>query len=346
MRKFSIAAMLVAMLAMAAGNAWAQQAKGMKVAPKNSKAASPAISTTAPVATSTVTAIVTSTAIPSGDISTTTVAHEELKPLSFMDRKTFIGMKLLAATMTDEEFMYDNYKNKLSTYITHSMMRNTYELWLIKCEATLDNERCVTDKILPAFKAFPDRKVRAFLARSIYRLQEAERWNFSQRARRLIIDTMFPAVQDKSLPAYYRREIADDWVSAMNTWDDVKSAIEYMKKDPDVFAMEGGMFTGKFENLHITQIGDVMYEILETPHKYPVGVVHGAFAFANADSCDFPNDKNGKRRARVKKIFHQLAEDKSELINEAIGPSRHAQGNAAYGLLLEIEADEKRGKYK
>jgi len=273
-----------------------------------------------------------------------------LKPVSFTDRQQFAAMRALASTMTDDEFHTSNWATPHLLQLF--ALSSVYQTWVGICKATHGNEKCVTEKILPAFKNIKDNKIRHLLVTSIgqVRLDQASEGGkkFSDKSIRLIADVMRPEMEDKSNPLFLRKAIGNTWAQSLFDWYTVKKGLEYLETDPEMFSTVSGEFYVWFDYYKMPQIAEIMYGILGNPRKYPSGVVRGAFGFVCSDSWRFKGDKNGERRDRTKKILKALGddEDKDGSILKAVGKSSNSAGNKAHGLLLEIEDDEKDGKYK
>jgi len=369
MRSFSRMSMLAATLAMITGNIWAQQIDEMEAARKNSKAAEPAISTTAIVAASTAMTII--------DISTATLdfsgvdekdrpivggylqaffnymtgKEEKSEPdiqnkaITLTDKQQFAAMQALLSIIPETAFEHgtEQYFTKHPVqFVEVVTLQLMYQSWFLQCQEKLGNEKCVLEKLLPLSKSARNPQLCRYIIESIGKAQESyiskAKKDFSEEILSTIADTMLSMFKNKALPMYLRSDMANLWAQTEPHRDVFYRNFDYLKTEPDIFSDVGpnGIY-GRFLHGNMPELADMMFEILENPHKYPAGVLLGARYFFGSDSWYFRNDRNGTRRTRLKKVLKTLAEDRDHKIAKLFNDKR---------LLSLIEKNELMGRYK
>jgi len=267
-----------------------------------------------------------------------------IKPLSLTDKQLFNAMHVVALSISDADFEKPREAYGVSFYVRRVALRAFWDTWLDSCVALNGDEKCVTDKILPALKYTQDNKIRFFLIHSISELNGHQVWTkhkpFSVVTRQLVGETMKPYLRHSEYPPSLKSQVYRMWFGTPPTWEEVREELKYLEKDSDFFpeCARGGLFL-MWDTYRMTPVLDYMFEIFEHPNKYPQYMFNGAFSFFISDSDAFNHDTDASRRARVKKDFQMFVDDKSPIFRTTVG-------EMAKGILAEISRNEGRGKYK
>jgi|GEM_PF-1745284 len=274
----------------------------------------------------------------SGKLQATDIkSPDERKGLiTLSDRQQLTAVRIILATVPESVWKSEAYFAYPAVFAS-SLLFNS---WFDYCRVELGNEGCVNKKILPAFKTEKNGKLREhFLAAIIDARVDTnlkERRLFTKETENAIADTVLPVIHDSKEPYYLRAQAGDVWVESENRWKVLESNLKFfMENEPALFSRVCGYGIPK-GFLQNEQLNEMMFKILEHPHKYPADVLEGAYLFFLGGET--PKVRDIVHRTRFKKTLKD-----ENVIRILPAQSRHWN---AHGLLLEIERDEREGKYK
>ena len=235
---------------------------------------------------------------------------KKIKALNLTVDDRFFALDAMDGTLTETEFfsasgeglpIYSMVKIWTSNFI---MDRYTQQ-----CYAE-GYETCVMKYMLPSVNKNINIKSKMDLLRAISADIQANRYNnhkeFTSENLLAIVTEMVPIFSNKQNPNYLRQHALEIYISFEKRRDEFYKNYELLKLEPDFFAISDiGYATNSYPELAGELLG-----FLEKPYDYPPGLVRAAYRYLSADIFDFPNDPDGSRRRREKKILHQLEQDK------------------------------------
>jgi hypothetical protein len=235
---------------------------------------------------------------------------KRIQALNLSLDEQFYALDAMDGALTEKEFINKSGEGfhvySAIKIWTFNLMEDHYN---DQCEAE-GYETCVMQHMLPGIQKNINIKWKRDLIRNISKTigdcQNKNHAKFAPENLLAIVNAMVPIFNDKQNPNYLRQDAVELYICFEERKDEFYKNYESLTQDPDFFAISDiGLATLKFPKL-----ADKLLDFLEKPHAYAPGLVRAAYRYLSADIFDFPNDPDGSRRRREKKILHQLEQDK------------------------------------
>jgi len=151
-----------------------------------------------------------------------------------------------------------------------------------------------------------------------------KRLPFSDKNCIKVMDELIKIFSDKKNSLDFRTYAAMAWINGERRENEKYLVFDILIKDEEVFEKIGRNLWHIRKNA--PKIYEKMFTILEDREKYSDKIINGALEFYKRDSMEFRDDKENKRKIRIKRVLKNMSKEKN----------RNYQKNVE-GILQHIE---------